>query len=70
MCGGVVEYVPCSRIGHVVRKELEYDYVHGTKHSIQNFNAVRIAQVWIDEYQEFFYRFNNRNSNKNFENTF
>lgn len=61
MCGGVIEYVPCSRVGHVVRKEMQYDYMSGTKNAILNHNAVRVAEIWIDDYREFFYRFNGGN---------
>ncbi|KAK0422770.1 hypothetical protein QR680_007772 [Steinernema hermaphroditum] len=49
MCGGKLEIVPCSRVGHVFRKRTPYSW----KKSIEDVtnNKVRLAQVWMDEYK-------------------
>lgn len=56
MCGGQLEIVPCSRVGHVFRKYTSpYKFPKGTGVTLaKNFN--RLAEVWLDEYKEFYYR--------------
>nr|CDJ89781.1 Glycosyl transferase and Ricin B lectin domain containing protein [Haemonchus contortus] len=56
MCGGSVELVPCSHVGHIFRSGHPYDMtgrndnkdVHGT-------NSKRLAEVWMDDYKRLFY---------------
>lgn len=56
MCGGSIEVIPCSRVGHIYRDGHPYDMtgrknntdVHGT-------NSKRLAEVWMDHYKELFY---------------
>ena len=57
MCGGQLEIVPCSRVGHVFRKYTSpYKFPKGTGVTLaKNFN--RLAEVWLDEYKEFYYRY-------------
>ena len=53
MCGGRMVDAPCSRVGHIYRKFVPYSVpVSGGV----NYNFKRVAEVWMDEYKEFFYR--------------
>ncbi|XP_072948675.1 putative polypeptide N-acetylgalactosaminyltransferase 9 [Epargyreus clarus] len=51
MCGGTLEIVPCSHVGHVFRKRFPYE---GRKGSVRN-NFVRLAEVWLDDYAKYYY---------------
>ena len=55
MCGGRLEIVPCSRVGHVFRKYTSpYKFPDGVEKTLnKNFN--RLAEVWMDEYKELYY---------------
>ncbi|KRY14691.1 Polypeptide N-acetylgalactosaminyltransferase 11 [Trichinella patagoniensis] len=48
MCGGSLEIVPCSRVGHVFRKRRPYGSPYHYDTSVKN--LVRTAVVWLDEY--------------------
>ncbi|XP_012554205.2 polypeptide N-acetylgalactosaminyltransferase 13 isoform X1 [Hydra vulgaris] len=56
MCGGKLEIIPCSRVGHIFRKENSpYSFPNGVSKTLaKNFN--RLAEVWMDEYKELYYR--------------
>ena len=57
MCGGSLEIVPCSRVGHVFRKRRPYGSdSHGEDTMIRN--SLRVAHVWMDEYIEHYYTVN------------
>ncbi|XP_050556323.1 putative polypeptide N-acetylgalactosaminyltransferase 9 isoform X2 [Spodoptera frugiperda] len=51
MCGGSLEIVPCSHVGHIFKKKIPYE---GTQKIITR-NHVRLAKVWLDEYAKFFF---------------
>jgi polypeptide N-acetylgalactosaminyltransferase len=51
-CGGRIEIVPCSRVGHVFRTFSPYK-VDGKKHVAKN--NIRVAEVWLDEFKYLFY---------------
>ncbi|XP_045490165.1 polypeptide N-acetylgalactosaminyltransferase 1 isoform X2 [Pieris rapae] len=52
-CGGTLETIPCSRVGHVFRSFHPYGLpAHTDTHGI---NTARMADVWMDEYAELFY---------------
>lgn len=57
MCGGILEILPCSRVGHVFRKATPYSFPGGTS-QIVNHNNARLVNVWLDEWSEFYYSFN------------
>lgn len=51
-CGGSIELLPCSRIGHVFRKRRPYGSLNGVDTMIRN--SLRAAHVWMDEYIDYF----------------
>uniref|UniRef100_A0A7M4G1C8 Polypeptide N-acetylgalactosaminyltransferase n=1 Tax=Crocodylus porosus TaxID=8502 RepID=A0A7M4G1C8_CROPO len=55
-CGGQLEIMPCSVVGHVFRSKSPHTFPKGTQVIIRN--QVRLAEVWMDEYKEIFYRRN------------
>lgn len=54
-CGGEMEIMPCSRVGHVFRDDHPYDF--GKKGSNHVFvkNNNRFVHTWMDEYSTFYY---------------
>ncbi|CAL8267693.1 unnamed protein product [Lota lota] len=54
MCGGEIEIIPCSRVGHIFRGENPYKFPKNRQKTIQR-NQARVAEVWLDEYKELFY---------------
>ena len=60
MCGGILEMVPCSHVGHIFRKISPYKWREdGTDRVLKN-NNVRLAKVWMDEFaQEYYNRIGN-----------
>nr|XP_033783640.1 polypeptide N-acetylgalactosaminyltransferase 10 isoform X2 [Geotrypetes seraphini] len=53
MCGGKMEDIPCSRVGHIYRKYVPYKVPAGINIAK---NLKRVAEVWMDEYAEYIYQ--------------
>ena len=53
MCGGILETIPCSQVGHVFRMKSPYKWRPGV--DVIRKNKVRLAEVWMDDYAKIFY---------------
>ena len=56
-CGGEIEIVPCSHVGHLFRKSSPYTFPGGVN-QVLNKNLARTALVWMDEWADFYFKFN------------
>lgn len=56
-CGARVEITSCSRVGHIFRRHSPYKYPGGVA-QVLNANLARAATVWMDDWAEFFFKFN------------
>lgn len=54
MCGGHIEIVPCSRVGHLFRSAEQRPYQVEVQQVVRNY--ARQAAVWFDEYLPSFHR--------------
>lgn len=54
MCGGSLELLPCSHVGHVFRKKSPYAFPNGTNYII-SFNTLRTVKIWADEFRQIYY---------------
>ncbi|KAF7279102.1 hypothetical protein GWI33_007615 [Rhynchophorus ferrugineus] len=58
-CGGSIEWVPCSRVGHVYRSFMPYNFgklAQKKKGSLITINYKRVIETWFDsKYKAFFY---------------
>jgi len=52
-CGGVLETIPCSRVGHIFRSFHPYTFP-GNKDT-HGINTARTVEVWMNEYKRLFY---------------
>eukprot|EP00746_Dinoflagellata_sp_MGD_P011794 gnl/MRDRNA2_/MRDRNA2_124880_c0_seq1.p1 gnl/MRDRNA2_/MRDRNA2_124880_c0~~gnl/MRDRNA2_/MRDRNA2_124880_c0_seq1.p1 ORF type:complete len:425 (-),score=62.50 gnl/MRDRNA2_/MRDRNA2_124880_c0_seq1:341-1615(-) len=52
-CGGRIEIVPCSRVGHLFRDPAQRPYNVDVDAVVRNYK--RLAQVWFDDYLDTFY---------------
>jgi polypeptide N-acetylgalactosaminyltransferase len=55
MCGGTLEIIPCSQVGHVYRALSPYKWRPGV--DVVQYNTKRLVEVWLDEYAKYFYRY-------------
>ena len=57
MCGGQLETIPCSHVGHIFRKRSPYQWKSDVvkKGNLVKRNNVRMAEVWLDEYKQYYY---------------
>lgn len=53
MCGGRLETVPCSHVGHIFRRRSPYKWKSGE--NVLRKNSVRLAEVWLDGYKKYYY---------------
>lgn len=53
MCGGSMEVLPCSRVAHIARTKKPY---HNNIAFYTRRNALRVAEVWMDEYKSNVYQ--------------
>uniref|UniRef100_UPI00398EA7A4 polypeptide N-acetylgalactosaminyltransferase 5 isoform X2 n=1 Tax=Pristiophorus japonicus TaxID=55135 RepID=UPI00398EA7A4 len=54
MCGGEIEIIPCSRVGHIFRDGNPYTFPKNRIKTVER-NLARVAEVWLDEYVDVFY---------------
>ncbi|CAG0890730.1 unnamed protein product [Cyprideis torosa] len=58
-CGGRVLIQPCSHVGHLFRSASPYTFPReGGVGSVLQQNFARVAEVWMDQWKEFFYKLN------------
>ncbi|KAM3723577.1 putative N-acetylgalactosaminyltransferase [Dirofilaria immitis] len=55
-CGGRIEILPCSHVGHVFRRASPHDFPNRKSGIILNSNLLRVAEVWMDEWKFHFYK--------------
>ncbi|XP_021487410.1 probable polypeptide N-acetylgalactosaminyltransferase 8 [Meriones unguiculatus] len=51
-CGGKIEILPCSRVGHLERHHKPYVMDPGI---LLRRNALRVAEIWMDKYKDMVY---------------
>ncbi|XP_011186327.2 polypeptide N-acetylgalactosaminyltransferase 1 [Zeugodacus cucurbitae] len=52
-CGGTIETIPCSRVGHVFRDFHPYEFPNDR--DTHGINTARMALVWMDSYVNLFF---------------
>merc|ERR1712194_147801 len=53
-CGGQIEIVPCSRVGHVFRSSAKRPYPVDTMQVVRNYQ--RLAHLWMPNHLDYVYR--------------
>ena len=54
MCGGTLEILPCSHVGHIFRSRSPYKWRSGV--NVLKRNSIRLAEVWMDNYKKYYYQ--------------
>ncbi|RWS31791.1 putative polypeptide N-acetylgalactosaminyltransferase 9-like protein [Leptotrombidium deliense] len=54
MCGGTLEIIPCSHVGHIFRSRSPYKWRTGV--NVLKRNSIRLAEVWMDDYKKYYYQ--------------
>ena len=64
-CGGSLLRSPCSHVGHIYRKNTPHTVPGGyqAKMDILNINTARFAEVWLDDFKNFYYYMNPSSKN-------
>uniref|UniRef100_A0A182NPH0 Polypeptide N-acetylgalactosaminyltransferase n=1 Tax=Anopheles dirus TaxID=7168 RepID=A0A182NPH0_9DIPT len=55
MCGGKLQIVACSRVAHIQKRGHPYLRQIVGGYNMVKRNSVRVAEVWMDEYADYFY---------------
>ncbi len=56
MCGGSIEFIPCSHVGHIFRAGHPYNMTGpGGNKDVHGTNSKRLAEVWMDDYKRLYY---------------
>uniref|UniRef100_A0A2M4AMU6 Polypeptide N-acetylgalactosaminyltransferase n=2 Tax=Anopheles triannulatus TaxID=58253 RepID=A0A2M4AMU6_9DIPT len=55
MCGGTMQIVGCSRVAHIQKRGHPYLRQVPDGYGIVRRNSIRVAEVWMDEYADYFY---------------
>ena len=55
MCGGELEIIPCSHVGHIYRERNPNTFPGGVTSTLAR-NNLRLMEVWMDEYKEYYYQ--------------
>jgi len=55
LCGGRLEIIPCSRVGHIFRKRRPYTSTNSAGEDTQILNVARVAKVWLGDYEKYFF---------------
>ncbi|XP_046568384.1 polypeptide N-acetylgalactosaminyltransferase 5-like [Haliotis rubra] len=51
MCGGEMEIIPCSHVGHMFRNMPPWSWGKGGDTDRLHKNCLRVSEVWMDEYK-------------------
>ncbi|KAK6013075.1 hypothetical protein OSTOST_21673, partial [Ostertagia ostertagi] len=65
-CGGRVEILPCSHVGHIFRHASPHDIPGNSSGKVLDGNMVRVAEVWMDEWKFLFYKLAPREKSPHF----
>ncbi|KAG9330932.1 hypothetical protein JZ751_021603 [Albula glossodonta] len=53
LCGGAMEVLPCSRVGHLERSHMTYQLPDD---DVVERNKIRLAETWLEAYKPIFYK--------------